>query len=338
VNSVVDRILVVGFGSIGKRHVRILKELYPEIKIIILRHKKCDGFDYDKLGIYKCVTSIDDALILQPQAAIVANPATKHLVVAKVLAEFGIHLLIEKPISATSQGVKELIDLCNEKNSILMVAYNFRFSPSLCEFRIQIQKQKIGKLFSIRAEVGQYLPHWRPDSDYRNTVSAKKSLGGGVLLELSHEIDYLLWIFGPIKWLKSHVSKQSDLNIDVEDTANMIIGFEDVLGYELTATLNMDFIRHDSTRNCLIIGEKGSLRWDGLAGKVLYFPEGGEQWEEIYSYETERDYTYIEELKYFMSSIESGNKPIISGEVGLETVLAIEAIHKSSDSGSAVYL
>jgi predicted dehydrogenase len=332
------KLLVVGLGSIGKRHIRILKELYPEVKIIILRHSQCNGDEVEKLGVYKCVTTIEEVLEFKPQAAIIANPATKHLEVAKALAEAGIQLLIEKPISATSQGVRELIELCHLKQAVLMTAYNFRFLPSLIEFRNLLQKQKVGKLYSIRAEVGQHLPFWRPESDYRETVSAQKSLGGGVLLELSHEIDYLSWIFGPIKWVKSHVSKQSELEIDVEDTAYMIFGFDNASGEKLTATLNMDFIRHDMTRNCIVIGEKGSLRWDGLTGEVLYFPEGGSEWEVIYSCKPERDYTYIEEIKHFIASIESGIPPLVTGENGLETVLAIEAIHKSSNSGTVVYL
>ena len=337
-NGSIEGILVVGLGSIGTRHVQVIRRLYPDIKIAVLRHRQCDENDIETLGLCSCVTTIEDALAFQPDAAIIANPATKHLEVAMPLAEAGVHLLIEKPISASSKGIQDLINLCERRQIVLMTAYNLRFLPSLMEFRKQLQQEKIGTPYSVRAEVGQYLPNWRPGSDYRATVSAQKRLGGGVLLELSHEIDYLLWIFGPIRWVKSHISKVSDLEIDVEDTANIILGFENQFGDQLSATLNMDFIRHDTTRQCLVIGKKGSLRWDGTVGEVKYFPEGGKGWEVLYSSMPERNYTYMEEIEHFFSSIKSGKSPLISGKGGLEVVLAIEAINKSSNRGSFVYL
>lgn len=334
----IDRILVVGLGSIGKRHIRVLQGLYPDVKIAVLRHSRCDQSETEELGLYKCFTNIGEALAFQPQAAIVANPATKHLEVSMLLAQAGVHLLIEKPISAASDGIQKLIDLCKSKKIVLMTAYNLRFSPSLKVFREYIKQKKIGNIYSIHAEVGQYLPGWRQDLDYRKTVSAQKKLGGGVLLELSHEIDYLIWIFGPVKWIKSHLDKLSNLEIDVEDTVNVIIGFQAILGRPLTATLNMDFIRHDTTRYCVAIGENGSLRWNGITGEVGFFSKNGKDWEVLYTLKSGSDYTYVEEIKHFMSSIESGNPPAITGEIGLEVVDVIESIYQSNESGSVVYL
>ena len=187
----IKTVLIVGLGSIGQRHVKVIHFLFPNIKIIILRHKSCKD-DTKHLGFYKCVTSFNDAVKLNPQAAIISNPASMHIDIAKKLASTGISLLIEKPISDSIEGVKELIDICYQNNVILMTGYNLRFLPSLVEFRKQIHSRKIGKIYSIRSEVGQYLPSWRPEIDYRASVSAQKSLGGGALLELSHEIDYLL--------------------------------------------------------------------------------------------------------------------------------------------------
>jgi predicted dehydrogenase len=335
-NEEIERILVVGLGSIGKRHVKVIQKLYPNMKIIVLKHSQCNDLETEQLKLYKCVNNLEDALTFQPQAAIVANPSTKHLEIAKRLAYESIHLLIEKPIASTSEGVQDLIELCHSKQIILMVAYNLRFLPALREFREHIQQNKIGDIYSVRTEVGQYLPDWRPNSDYRKTVSAQRRLGGGVLLELSHEIDYLIWIFGSINWVISHMSKQSNLDVDVEDTANIILGFENTSGYKLTATLNIDFIRHDTTRQCIAIGEKGSLRWDGITGKVHYFSESENDWEEIYTQRLEKDYTYVEEVKHFMCSIESGMSPLISGECGLETILGIEAIKKSNEDGCVI--
>ena len=334
----INTVLVVGLGSIGRRHVEIIKNLFPEINIVVLRHKRCDKNDTDKLGLYKCVTSIDKAIATNPQACIIANPATMHIEVAEKLANNGINLLIEKPISNSSKGIRALIDTCNKNNVVLMTAYNLRFLPSLIEFKKQLQAKKIGNIYSIRSEIGQYLPSWRPDSDYRNGVSANKYLGGGALLELSHEIDYLRWIFGSVNWVKAHISKQSGLDIDVEDSANIILGFKSIGVGELTASLNMDFIRHDTTRKCFVIGEKGTLLWDGFLGKVKYFAKGDNDWSTIYSSKPDRDYSYKEEIKAFFSSIESNELPCISGDDGMQVIAIVEAIKQSSNTGSVVYL
>jgi predicted dehydrogenase len=333
----IKTVLIVGLGSIGRRHVGIIRTLFPNINIIVLRHKRCDSGDIRALGLHKCVTSINEALESNPQAAIISNPASKHLEVAKKLASKGINLLIEKPISDSSKGIQELIDICYLNKAILMTGYNLRFLPSLIEFKKQIHSRKIGKIYSIRSEIGQYLPSWRPETDYRNSVSAQRNLGGGTLLELSHEIDYLSWIFGRVGWVKSHVSKQSDLEIDVEDSAYVILGFEEIDGVVLTASLNIDFIRHDTTRKCFAIGERGTLLWDGITGQVKFFEKSSTHWEVLFSSTPDRDFTYMEEVKSFFTSVESNTSPSISGEDGLQIVNIVENIKESSNKDSVIF-
>jgi predicted dehydrogenase len=331
----VKKVLVVGLGSIGKRHVQVIRELYPNIIISALKNSPWNG---SEMGVDKCLSSIDDALAFKPNAAIVANPATKHLDTARILAENGIHLLIEKPISASSAGVQDLIGLCESKKIVLMTGYNLRFLPSLIEFRNLIQTRRVGKIYSVQAEIGQYLPDWRPEKDYKKTVSAQKKLGGGVLLELSHDLNYLTWIFGPIGWVKSHISKQSNLEIDVEDTAHIILGFKDIEDDLITATLNMDCLRRDTSRQCKVVGAKGSLLWDGIKGEVKGFFDDGKGWQLLSTSKPEKNHTYAEEIKHFFSLIMSGKPSLISGRDGLETVYSIEAIRKANDTGSIVYL
>lgn len=185
----------------------------------------------------------------------------------------GSHLLIEKPLSHAATGVQALLQRVCEQNLLLQVGYNLRFLPSLEKFRELIHDGAIGRVLSVRCEIGQYLPSWRQDSDYRLGVSARQELGGGVLLELSHELDYLRWIFGEVAWVSAWIGQRSALEIDVEDTAYLTLGFEpDDSGRALVATVNLDFIRHDTTRLCTAIGKQGSLRWNSLrpSGKTTW--------------------------------------------------------------------
>ena len=335
INSI-DKVLIVGFGSMGMRYFQILRRHYPKIKVKILRHSMPNNNSINDES-QEFLYSTEEALSFKPNLAIIASPAPHHLKVSNFLAKQKVHLLIEKPISSNSKGLSDFFDFCNNQGIHVMTAYNLRFLPSLIEFRKLIEQNIIGKMLTVHSEVGQYLPSWR-DSDYRKTVSAQRKLGGGVLLELSHEIDYLLWIFGPIDWFKAHITKQSDLEIDVEDTADIIFGFNKVSSHQLTGSLKMDFIRHDKTRFCEVIGEKGTLKWNGITGVVELFPKNGSKWKLLFSDVPDKDYTYLQEVKHFFSLITENKIPVTSDREGLDTIIAIEAIHKSNNINGKVYV
>jgi predicted dehydrogenase len=334
----ISRILLVGYGSIGKRYIKIINKQYPKISIILMRHKKYS--DQLKInGIDYCVSSIDEALTYDPKAAIIANPASYHLDTAIPLANAGLHLLIEKPLSINSLGLDRLLNICSKNDLILMTGYNLRFLPSLQEFRKNLDSNIIGRALSVRVEVGQYLPNWRPESDYRESVSAQKILGGGVLLELCHEIDYLLWLFGRVEWVNAYTSKQSKLEIDVEDTAYVILGFKrDMKDFQITASLNMDFIRHDSSRSCTVICEEGSLKWDGIKGTVEVFKKNENKWSTIFYDQPEKNFTYEEELQHFFKSIKKTKNLLSTGEDGMLTLNVIDAIRMSHKNSRLVYI
>jgi predicted dehydrogenase len=328
----IERLLIVGLGSIGQRHLRLVRELVPGIQIVALRHR--GPAERNEAGADHSVTSLDDAISFCPQAAVVANPASHHVDVAMRLAQNGVHLLIEKPIATNSNGVMELIQLCRFHHIVLMMGYNLRFLPSLRQFRELIQARRVGRVLSVRAEVGQYLPSWRAGIDYRNTVSARATLGGGVLFELSHEIDYLRWLFGEVEWVDSILRKQSDLEIDVEDTAHLVMGFaSEPSEIPIIATLNMDFVRHDVTRTCIVIGTTGSLRWDALAGTVDVFEQGGGTWRSLYAAAPYGDESYVAEWRHFLACVANGDQPVTSGDDGLAVLRVIEAARESSNAG-----
>lgn len=330
----VNRLLIVGQGSIGKLHLRLARELLPNADIRVLRHQECASIPERANG---CFSNLDQAIDFAPQIAVIASPAAFHMSVAQQLAWAGVHLLVEKPLSASLDGVPQLLEICREQGTVLLTAYNLRFLPSLQRYRDLLNETVIGRVLSVRCEIGQYLPSWRPDTDYRQGVSARQELGGGALLELSHELDYLRWIFGEVDWVKATLSRQSDLEIDVEDTAHLILGFVPAAdGHQLIGTVTLDFVRHDTTRLCTAIGENGSLRWNGLTGVVEQFEAGAKDWREIFRHQHQRDDSYLAEWQHFLGCVSEQKIPLITGDDGLKVLQIIDAARKASESGAQV--
>jgi predicted dehydrogenase len=330
----ISRILIVGLGSIGKRHLRLARELLPHADIRVLRHQTTDSVPEHANGSF---SKLEDAIAFAPQLAVISSPANFHLDSALPLSRAGVHLLVEKPLSIDTDGIEQLLEACQEKKIVLLTGYNLRYLPSLRQFKDVLNGKMIGRVLSVRCEIGQYLPSWRPDVDYRQSVSARRELGGGALLELSHELDYLRWIFGEVQWVKSTLSRQSSLAIDVEDTAHLILGFAPAAdGRQLVGTVNMDFVRHDTTRLCTVIGENASLRWNGLTGVVDLFEEGAKGWRELLRLPNQRDDSYLAEWQHFLDCINSQTPALLSGRDGLAVLQIVEAARQSSYSGKQV--
>lgn len=324
----IQRVLIVGYGSIGRRHLRIARETLPDADIRVLRHCPCESTPDMANG---CFGSLGEACAFAPQVAVIANPAPFHLETAFALAIGGCHLLIEKPLAHEPDAVPRLLQRVSDMGLGLQVGYNLRHLPSLDVFRERIQAGAIGRILSVRCEIGQYLPTWRPDTDYRLGVSARKALGGGVLLELSHELDYLRWIFGEVAWVNAWIGRQSDLEIDVEDTAHLILGFApDATGRLPVATVSLDFIRQDATRSCTAIGELGSLRWNGLTGQVAAMPTGNRAWQSLFHHTHARDDSYRAQWLSFLDSVTAGRAPCPNGDDGLAILSIIEAARQSA--------
>lgn len=324
-----ERVLIVGYGSIGQRHLRIVRESLPQADLRILRRSDSKAVE----GTDGCFASLDQALAFKPQAAIIASPSPFHIDTALALGRQGCHLLVEKPLSDRMERVPLLLAAAREHGIVLQVGYNLRFQPSLRDFRQQAQSGRIGRILSIRGEAGQHLEGWRPGTDYRMGVSARYELGGGVLLELSHELDYLRWIFGEAQWVSAWTGHQSSLEIDVEDTAHLLLGMagngQSIGASAPVVALTLDFLRRDTVRRCTAVGETGSLVWDGVLGTVqLYTPDGG--YEPVSQHPPVRDQTYREQWQHFLDCVRQGTSPLVSGYDGLAVLKLIQAARHSA--------
>ena len=326
------RFLIVSLGSIGARHLRNLRHLEPEAEIAVLRRPSSASQAVEHAD--HVIHSLQEAIAFAPLAAVIASPAPQHIPFATRLAEAGVHLLIEKPLSSDIDGCEHLIRLCRERELNLAIGYNLRFLPSLRAAREIVLSGEIGEVFSMRVEVGQYLPDWRKGVDYRQGVSARKELGGGVLLELSHEIDYSLWMFGMPATVTAIGGRSGQLECEVEDIAEIILEYNSP---RRIVSMHLDMLQHRPFRRCRAVGTNGSVIWDGIADTV-----------EVDNLQTDRavslpdialadkNQMYLDELSDFLASIESGGAPICGGGAGLETLLVVDAIRRSLINGCAV--
>jgi len=318
--------LIVGWGSIGKRHYMNLTSLYPNSKFVVLRSQT----KTERILGCAVVTDIDEALRYNLDVAFVCGPSIFHVEVAEKIISAGIHVFIEKPLSNTYEGLNDFQELSLKSNIKIMVGYNLRFLPSLLSFRELITTQYFGKPLFVSAEVGQYLPDWRKGVDYRTTVSARESLGGGALLELSHELDYLSWIFGEPVSASGQVQKISNLEIDVEDLVIANISFTN----NVMCSLTLDFLQRRPSRYCKVVCEKGTIVWDAIEDRVTVIDT--EQTSTYFQGDKQVYQTYIDEIIHFLDCIENDGDVAVSAEDGIKTIRLISKLQMSSNKNGVI--
>ena len=330
--------LITGFGAIGRRHLQTIRALDFEAEITVLRHRRGDnGEDSENPEGATVVHDLAAALEIGIDAAVIAGPASGHVETALSLAAAGVHLLVEKPLSDRLQGARALVDSCRDKGLVLQVGYCLRFLESQSALHRALTDAMVGRVVGVEAVVGQYLPDWRPGRDYRRTVSARRELGGGALLELSHEIDYLLWHLGAIATVDARLGRLSDLEIDVEDTVDMKLAFNS----GVPGILHMDMVSRPPRRFCRVEGEKGVLFWDGIGGQTRYHrPDGGDEEGTLLAADDTdgggRNEMYERQLVHFLDRIEHGGAPLVGGEEGIKVLEVVEAARRSANTGRPV--
>lgn len=292
------RALVIGYGSIGARHVRVLRELGLEVAVVS-RH--CDA----EKNVFRNLPAA--CREFAPDYVVVANETAGHVEALKSLVELGYSgwTLVEKPLASKPE---ELIGA--PRGLRVCLAYNLRFHPAMQRLKELLSEERS---IAVQAYVGQYLPDWRPGIDYRNSYSASGAAGGGVLRDLSHEIDYLRWLFGPWSRLAALGGRKSDLEIDSDDTWCVLM--EQSSGCLLT--LQMNYLDRVARRELTIVGSTRSYRLDLIAGTVTV--DGT-----VEHFEVDRDKTYKDQHMSILSGRIEVAASFEDGVAVLNTINAIE--------------
>lgn len=290
----VRRVAVIGFGNISDRHRRNLRTLFPHAKIVGLSSSG-RVVARDIANVDEVVSSLNEIVCQHPDFAIVATPSTFHARDSLPLIAAGIPVLIEKPVAATLSDAQQIYSAVAKNNNYVRVAYCLRYLPSANVVKDVVRSQRLGELYNVFVEVGQYLPDWRPNRDYKETVSARAELGGGVLLELSHELDYLQWLLGPLSIKNSLLRTSSELSLAVEDLADIVA----MSKHGAVVGIHLDFLQKSPRRKCRIVGSDAALSWDLVNNEVIL--EDRDRIIPVYADNNyDRNNIYIDMLKYFV--------------------------------------
>ena len=245
------RILIIGFGSIGKRHYENFSK-FSEVKVF-------DNKKRQKNSIF--FKDIESSIKWNPDGVVISTPTDSHIEMVKYFLEKTKKILVEKPISNNYESAAEFQKLNKNKINEIFVVCNLRFHQALEIIKKEIKK--LGKIFFVRAHFGNWLPNMRPNTDYKENYSASVKKGGGLIFDSIHEIDYLNFLFGDIIKIYSVKKKVSNLCISGEDICALIIKHKN----DVISELHLDYLRPIKKRGCEIVGENGTLIWEseGLA-------------------------------------------------------------------------
>lgn len=317
-----QKVAVIGFGNISSRHRRNLKNLFPDSTLFAMsasgRVPEEPITDTDII-----CSSIEELVNQNIELAIVASPASFHAQHAIPLIKERIPTLIEKPISSALNDAEIIRNTAAKYNTPVAIGYCLRYLSSAKKIKKYLADDIIGKLYHINIEVGQYLPDWRPNKDYRTSVSADKFLGGGALLELSHELDYAHWLFGPLTLNHAILRSSDELNLNIEDSVDLLASTTE----NAVIHIHLDFLQRKAQRICRIVGSKGALDWN-LITNTIYFHSANEN-TLLYSEPTwDKNLMYISMLTDFIAKINSEKNQVADISDAIETIRFIEDIKR----------
>jgi predicted dehydrogenase len=320
------RVLLIGLGSIGRRHLRLLRGI-TDVEILWWRSGHGQSFQPpdEKHGM-RVFRKFERAIENKPDFAIVSNPTALHLETAIALARAGIPFLIEKPVSDRLKGLDTLRNIVKEKSLPVMVGFQLRYHPGYKHLIKLIHRGDIGQLLGLQGYVGQYLPDWRSDVDYRQSYSARKDLGGGVIFDLCHEIDIAISILGKVTKVSCFCDHYSDLKIDSEDMADISMEHQN----RRLSHIHLNYLERGYEWTTRILGTSGTVIWDYGKGYVKLIQANGtiQLWNDPDGFN--RDWLFREQLEHWLEVLAGKTLPLVNLDDGIAVTEVALAAKRSS--------
>lgn len=297
------KVMLAGLGSIGTRHARTFRTLGGTIHV---------GMDPDAERRTRfsaefaatAVATLAEGLALEPDLVVVGSPNRFHVEQATIAARAGRHLLIEKPLGVSMDGIPELIAAIAKAGVFAHVGSNFKFHSALRTMKRLIDERALGRVTAAQVLAGQWLPGWHPNEDYRKGYSARSDLGGGIVLD-THEFDYLVWLLGPVAHVAGFATNSGALEVQTEDVACAALHFES----GVLATVQVDYIQREYRRRYHLSGDAGTMEWDFSTGKLtLYRVSTGMS--EVIDVSEDLNEMYLRQAKHVLDAIPAGLPPV----------------------------
>jgi predicted dehydrogenase len=327
------RVLVIGAGSIGLRHLGNLRALGagvgacdPDASRRVLAAERHGAAVFADLPA---------ALAAGWDAALVCTPTHTHLAVAHCAVEAGLHVFVEKPLAEVTVGIPALLASAARRRRTLMVGHSMRFHPGVVRLR-ELAAGRLGRILLATVRGGHFLPHWRPGQDYREVYSSRRAEGGGVLLDYLHDFDYLRWMLGEAREVFAVAGRLGTLEIDSDDHATVIVRWWS----GAVATLQLDYLRPRRWRACELVGDRAVATWEadgkGPERSRVTLAAGNDAVESVDEWLVEGDEPYRDEIAHFLESLAGGAPVTVPGEEGLHSLRLVEAAALSAQTGAWV--
>jgi predicted dehydrogenase len=321
------RVLVVGCGSIGRRHTSNLRSLGVAALAACDPDPQRRQYFETEWGLPTFPDLESGLNAFAANVVFVCSPPVFHVSQALVALDAGAHVFVEKPVSDRIDGIAELIERSKTGQRVVQVGYNLRFHPGLVKLKSLLDQGIIGKVLWARIEAGQYLPDWRPWQDYKQSYTARRDLGGGILLDGSHEIDYALWFFGQPSEMRCLSGTVSQLSVDVEDCATILIRFAGGAQVDV----HLDFVQRSYSRSCKIVGELGTLAWDFTQRTVDVFTADSGEWSS-FPYDFAPNDMYVNEVQDFFRCIAERGTPRVDLQQARAVLEVIQLAKAAAES------
>ena len=338
------KILFVGLGSIGQRHLRNVKRIYGNaVEIFAYRVRRLsqtfsddmkirEGVDLENEFKIKVFSDYAEALASKPDVVFITNITAKHVECAIEAAKSGCDIFMEKPLSDSIDRVSELVNIVKKNNCVLYMGYQNRFHPCIQYAKSVLSKGLLGRILSADNEFSERLTTMHTYEDYRQTYMARKDMGGGPILNLQiHSLDYLQWLLGMPVSVFTVIPQSSRLEIDVEASASSIYEFQTANGDTIPVYSHTDFYQFPPVHQLKIVGEKGRLEADLNKAVCRLYIEGELQEEKSFD-DFVRNDMFITELKELMEHVASRTQPetnLSQGIIGLKMALAAKESAKN---------
>jgi len=315
-------VAVLGTGSIGLRHLSVLRALGERSIAVPVRKERAIALTAEG---WEVAGSLEEAKSKGARAVVIATDTLRHVTDVEQALRLGLDVLCEKPLAQDSCAASRLLDLTKSGMPKLFVAYCLRFDAGLSAFRSRLGL--IGEIHSVRIECRSFLPEWRPDRDYRESYSARVA-EGGVLRDLSHEVDYACWIFGTPKMVSGVACNTRRLGIESEEIAEAFWVASGGAG----VSISLDYLSKPPVRFVRALGSLGDLEYDFLSRRLVLREASGTQQEE--KMDGNPGDMYALQMRQFLKVVAGGEPGVLATErSGLQVLALCDAWRKSARLG-----